>query len=217
MAKSSRKLTIRNVVASYVKIVKPGQKMDNSGMEYSCQLVIPKDHAQVAEVQNAIMDVLNEAFPGENYQSMRKGLRDSDAEGKDGMMENTFFMNVKRPESFGPLAVYNRGGQPITPTNENIFSGCIINAVVSIYSFNTGGSRGVACGIEGVQIVDNVNVQRLDGTVDLGSAFQPLEGDGGAEVESSPFTAEPAAAATPAPTAPAAPAAPAAAPGDMPW
>lgn len=182
MARASRQIKLNKVLIQYCKLVDPGESMDGRSKEYAAQFVIPKDHPQVKEIQEQVGEILREAFPGANYSSMKKGLRDSDAGGQaqnQPHMENTYFINAKKLERFGRPPIYNSLGTPLNEdqiTPSVIFSGCIVNVVLSFYSFDTSGNKGVAVGIEGVQIVDNVNVSRMDGAPDLGAAFGPVEG-----------------------------------------
>lgn len=51
-----------------------------------------------------------------------------------------------------------------------IFGGCVVNAVVRVFAYTRGGN-GITAALNGVQLVDNVNVTRLDGGVSAASAF----------------------------------------------
>jgi hypothetical protein len=44
-----------------------------------------------------------------------------------------------------------------------IFGGCIVNAYVDLYYSAGGANPGVFVGLKGVQLVDNVNVEKLGG------------------------------------------------------
>ena len=82
MARASRQIKLNKVLIQYCKLVDPGESMDGRSKEYAAQFVIPKDHPQVKEIQEQVGEILKEAFPGANYGSMKKGLRDSDAGGQ---------------------------------------------------------------------------------------------------------------------------------------
>jgi hypothetical protein len=181
MARVTKNLQLQNVFGSYVKVVEPGKKFDNTGLEYSMQIIIPKDHPQIDELKDAITDCLKEGFPklsAAQKQSLKKGLRDSDAEGRSeefDYLKNTYFLNAKRPESFGPVPCFDRSARPIVPTHDTLYSGCLLNVSVSIFTFDAAASKGVSCGLNGVQIVDNT-LPRWDGTVAASNMFTALPG-----------------------------------------
>lgn len=181
MARVTKKIKLDNVYGSYVKIVEPGSKFDGNGFEYSMQVVIPKDHPQLDELKKTITEILKEAFPklsAGQKAGLKKGLRDNDEEGRAEdfpYLANTMFINSKRAESFGPVPVFDKAARPIEPTHETLYSGCKVNVILSIFSFDTNASKGISCGLEGIQIVDNT-LERWDGRANPGSMFAALPG-----------------------------------------
>ena len=181
MARVTKKLQLKNVLGSYVKVVEPGKNFDGTKLEYGMQIVIPKDHPQLEELKSAIVSVLKEAFPNltpAQKAALKKGLRDNDEEGHSetfDYLKNTMFINAKRPESFGPVPCFDRAARPMVPTHETVFSGCLMNVSITIFSFNAPASKGVSCGLDGIQIVDN-NRDRWDGQSNANNLFAPLPG-----------------------------------------
>ena len=57
-----------------------------------------------------------------------------------------------------------------------IFGGCLVNAYIRFYGYDESGNRGVGCGLNAVQIIDNVNVTRLDNRKDAAQVFQAIPG-----------------------------------------
>lgn len=172
MAKSRFKL--EKVTLSYVHIIDPRDKMSGEGKEYSCQILLPKKHPQIAQLKKEINALAAEEFKGVKPSALNLAIRDCDAEGKEP--EGHVFLNARRREDYGPPPVYSSRGVPISePTTDQVFSGVLANVVLTLYTFNFSGKKGVTAALEGVQIVDNVNVKRLDGGVDLSKEFTPLD------------------------------------------
>lgn len=181
MARANRDILLKNVTLSYCNLVNTVPKMSGDGREYSVQLIIPKDHKQVAELQTKIKEVAAEAFPDKPIQQLKIMLRDSDAEGygeKNEYQRNTFFANVRRQEKQGMVPVYNRRNERIIAvTEEVLFSGVLASVQLSIYSYDMPTAKGITASINAVQVVDNVNVERLGGNRDTSNVFEALDED----------------------------------------
>ena len=70
----------------------------------------------MAALRKLIEEIKGEAFKDVPYQTLKLAIRDADAENKVDKypyMENCLFMNARRPESFGPVPIFNRAAQPI--------------------------------------------------------------------------------------------------------
>jgi hypothetical protein len=177
MSVASKSIEIKNVVISFVKIYEPVPKMSGTGNEYSLQVIISKDHPQLQELKDAIVAIRDEAFPNTAIPSDCLLLRDSDAEGKGAQyeyMENTFFFNVRRNENQGKVPCAMPDGSLFDANPQIIFSGCIANVWVNLYDYqvfqpgtNRIMKRGVTGALNGVQLVDNVNVVRLGGAAPM--------------------------------------------------
>lgn len=174
MSTSSKTMILENVLISFVKIYEPVPKMSGTGNEYSLQVVMSKDHPQLQELKDTIIQIKNAAFPNHQVPKDCLMLRDSDAEGKGDQyeyMQNTFFFNVRRNENQGAVPCAKPNGELFVPDPQVIFSGCIANVWVNIYDYqifqpgtNRIMKRGVTGALNGVQLVDNVNVTRLGGS-----------------------------------------------------
>jgi len=181
MARSSKKITLKNVRLSYVKVAEPGDKFDGSGKEYSCQVIVDKDSPDYKELIKARNALLKEAFPkvtAGQKASMRMGVRDADEEGRSEeheYLKNCAFFNAKRREDFGPVPCFDRRARPLVPTFDTIFSGMIANVQLTMFTFDTPQSKGVSFGLDAIQVVDNTNVERWDGQSDPAAGFSALE------------------------------------------
>jgi len=196
MARVSKRIKLNNVRISYAKLVEPGDTFDGSGKEYSCQVVMPKTHAQYQELIDCRNSILLDAFPKATKaqkMSMKTLVRDADEEGKSeeqSYLLGCVFFNAKRRESFGPVPVFDRRAAPMVPTNDTIYSGMIANVMLTLYSFDNQQSKGVACGIDGLQVVDNQTAERWDNRTDVSSAFDALDPDDVKNPRSAPVTAD---------------------------
>lgn len=170
MPKVTKNIVLTNIVGSYVNIVEPKKKMNSEELEYSLQIVMPDGHKDLPKLQETIASMLKEAHGDQSIQSY--GLRKQET--ADGV---EWYINARKGVKFGAVPVFSRANVPITPTVDTVFSGCIFNAQLSLYTFEAPGNRGVGAGIIGLQIVDNTNVTRLDGQ-STASAFAALPDDG---------------------------------------
>lgn len=166
MAKVSKIFVLENVVISFVKVHEAQPKMSGEGREYSVQVILPKDHAQTEEFKALIMGIAAEAFPGVTLPVNKRLIRDSDAEGKGAQYEylqNTYFFNLRRNENQGKVPCAMPDGQLFDPNPQVLFSGCVCNVHIGIYDYDFNGSKGITGSLNGIQLVDNVNVERLGG------------------------------------------------------
>lgn len=173
MSTCNKQFLLKNVTASFVKIAEPVMKMSGQGKEYSIQVIMPKDHPQVDDLQKAIVEIAKTAFPGVTLPRDCVLMRDSDAEGKGeafDYMKDTWFFNLRRNERQGPVPCVDAKRIPFVPTEQNLFSGCLINVHIGLFDYsvfqpgtNKIMKRGVSGSLNGIQLIDNVNVTRLGG------------------------------------------------------
>jgi len=179
--KASDTIKLHNVEIGFVHLADPTPKMNNDGMEYSCQVIVPKDHPQIKEVTAVLKAQVDTVFPDVHASKLKICLRDNDAEGNSKKYENlvnTFFFNAKRQVKKGQVPAVNAAAVSINPfTAEAIFSGCIVNIMVNFYTYNHPTSKGIAASVEAIQIVDNVDVVRRDGSPDVSNAFTDISAD----------------------------------------
>lgn len=185
MSKCNIQFELKNVIGSFIKVVEPEADMNSDKKKYSIQAIIPKDHPQLEEFKGAIMKIAKEAFPDFVLPADCRLLRDSDAEGKSAQYEylkNTYFCNLRRNENQGPPPCALPDGSLFTPNNQILFSGCRVNIHIGLYDYtvtkpgsNVVMRRGVTGSLNGLQLVDNVNVERLGGGAPA-PAFGVVEG-----------------------------------------
>jgi len=148
------KVKLNNVRVSYVNVFK-ARGMEGQEPKYSVQVILPKDHPQVKEVNNAILEAGKEKFAklinGNKFPAKLKNpLRDGDEEMEDEpeTYGDAYFFNANNLRR--PLVI-DRDKTPITEDDNIIYSGCYCNVVVDFYAFDVTGNKGVAASLGGVQ------------------------------------------------------------------
>lgn len=163
---------------SYVNVLKP--KEDLSGnLRYGCRVLIPKEdeallksfEAAVHSAKKAGIEKGKFTKAQANGPKFKTPLRDGDVEFKAEIVKSPehkghMFFNCS---SFDPVGIVNVNGSPIT-TSEEIYSGCWARLDLSFYPFNSGGSMGVAVGLNNLLKVKDDD--RLDGRQNAAEAFK---------------------------------------------
>ena len=133
------------------------KSINGGAPKYSVSLIIPKsDTVTVSKIKAAIEAAYEEGQSklkgnGKSVPSLdtlKTPLRDGDAERPDDpVYANSWFMNAnsdKKPKA------WDANGNEIIDSSE-LYSGIYGKAVVNFYTYNTHGSKGIACGFEGLQ------------------------------------------------------------------
>jgi hypothetical protein len=146
--------------ASYANLNDP--KSINGGTpKYSVSIIIPKsDTATLAKINAAIEAAYIE---GESklkgtgktvpaLASLKTPLRDGDAERPDDeAYAHSYFLNANSATAPG---IVDRDRNPILERSE-IYSGIYARFSVNFYAFNSNGNRGIACGLNNVQKLED--------------------------------------------------------------
>lgn len=177
----SKKLILKNVRFSYVRVFEAAPIMDGNTNYYSVSVLIPKtDTLQVNEIKRALKELADEflannpKFKGNLPEDWRNPLTDGDKKGDEGY-EGMFVLNAKRQEKNGKPIVIDRHKQPITD-KEDMYSGSWGTASLSLFSyFKSANSCGVGVGLNGIQKV--VDDDRLDG----GASVNDFDDEGGSD------------------------------------
>jgi len=174
-------LEIRDAVISYPHLFTPrpvgGPGQQQSEPKFSASFILPQVTPEEREVWWAIyLEAVNRTWPQGDYPKDSAGRPDFERS------KDCFKLSPKLQESLGvkyPGALFcaagsakNRppavgiGGFRAVPEQESqIFGGCIVNAVVRVYCYKNQ-ANGITAALNGVVLVDNLNVERLDGGVD---------------------------------------------------
>lgn len=177
----SKKLILKNVRFSYVRVFEAVPIMDGNTNYYSVSILIPKtDTKQVNEIKRALKELADEflvnnpKFKGNLPEDWWNPLQDGDKKGDAGY-DGMFVLNAKRQEKNGKPIVIDKHKQPIT-VKEDMYSGSWGTASINLYTFfKTVSKCGVGVGLNGIQKVTDDD--RLDG----GASVNDFEDEGGSD------------------------------------
>jgi len=168
----SQELILKNAIISYPNLFVAQQINHQGDPKFSATFILPADFdwaaANVA-IEDAIAAAKAVGKLPATATSTNIKIPWQDATG-DG------FPGQWLAKSYGDRMpqVVDQSVQPIIDQNL-IFAGCIVNAYVKLVGYNQNGG-GVSVRLNGVQIVQNTNVARLDNVKDVKDVFQPVAG-----------------------------------------
>ena len=151
-------ITGPNTRWSYANVWEP--KAINGGTpKYSISLIIPKsDTVTVAKIKAAIEAAYQEgqAKLKGNAKSVpalsliKNPLRDGDVERPDDpAYADSYFINANSATAPG---IVDADRNPVL-TRSDVYSGVYGRASISFYAFNSNGNRGIACGLNNLQLL----------------------------------------------------------------
>lgn len=178
----SKKLILKNVRFSYVRVFEAAPIMDGNTNYYSVSVLIPKsDTKQVNEIKKALKALADEflannpKLKGVLPEGWRNPLTDGDKKGDEGYAD-MWVLNAKRQEKNGAPIVIDKYKQPIT-VKEDMYSGAWGTASLGLFTyFKSATSCGVGVGLNGIQKVTDDD--RLDGGASVND-FDYEGGEGG--------------------------------------
>lgn len=172
-------MIIKNVRLSYLTVFEPrlaDPKDPTSKMRYSVSLIIPKDHPQVDQIKDAINEAASKKFGDKAASIMKKKptMRDGDEVREDDpVYSGSYFIgaaSTRKPQ------VVDKKLNVITDESE-AFSGCYGNVSVNFYGYDVDMSKGVACGLNNIQITRNDGDLRLGGAPNATDEFDVEDDD----------------------------------------
>lgn len=151
-------ITGPNTRFSYVNAWEP--KSINGGTpKYSVSLIIPKDDTTtVKKIKDAIKAAYEEGeskLKGTSksvpkLEAIKTPLRDGDVERPDDeAYRNAYFINANATQA---PEIVDADLNPVL-TRSEVYSGVYGRASISLYAFNTNGNRGIACGLNNLQVL----------------------------------------------------------------
>ena len=155
---TSDRLTISNVRASFVSVHQP-KKFSKSDPDdegrYKVSLLLdpsdPDDQAQIDLIESTAAEVEKEAAFDRPLPGNRKcfGLADQDGYAYDGWA-GMFYFNASDTEQPG---VYGRDGRPLAEESGKPYSGCYVNAIVTLWVMDNKWGKRINANLLGVQFV----------------------------------------------------------------
>ena len=151
-------ITGPNTRWSYANVLEP-KSINGSAPKYSISLIIPKtDTITIEKIKAAIKAAYTE---GENklkgngktvppLSVLKTPLRDGDKERPDDeAYKGCWFINANSATAPG---IVDADRQPILDTSE-VYSGVYGRASINFYAFNSNGNKGIACGLNNLQLI----------------------------------------------------------------
>lgn len=158
LATPTKVITGKNTRWSYASVWEP--KSINGGTpKYSVSLIVPKsDKATLQKIKAAIEAAYKEgetklkgngkSIP--SLESLKTPLRDGDIDRPDdSAYENTYFINANSTTAPG---IVDADCNPVLNRSE-VYSGVYGRASITFYAFNSNGNRGIACGLQNLQLI----------------------------------------------------------------
>lgn len=163
------KVVTGKVRFSYANVFQPKASVEGGTPKYSVSIIIPKsDKETVAKLQKAFEDTKAAAasfFGGTVPKGLKGGLRDGDEEKDDAAYAGCYFINANSAQKPG---VVDADLNPILDPNE-FYSGCYGRASITFYPYNAQGSKGIACGLNNVQKMEDG--EKLGGSTSAAADF----------------------------------------------
>ena len=154
---ASTKVITGTVRFSYEHVFEPTAMQEGQEPKYNICLLIPKDDEKtIAKINAAIelaiangMDKVGKN--GKVAPGIKMPLRDGDTEREEEAFEGHYFVNAS--SKLKPQIV-DADLNPIMSRDE-FYSGCYGRASINFYAFNVSGNRGIACGLNNLQKLED--------------------------------------------------------------
>lgn len=145
------KVVTGNVRFSYANVFQPKAAMEGGTPKFSVSIIIPKsDTDTISRLQKAFDETKAASaalFGGTVPKTLKGGLRDGDAEKDDPVYAGSYFINANSAQKPG---LVDADLNPIISADD-FYSGCYGRASVTFYPYNAQGSKGIACGLNNIQ------------------------------------------------------------------
>lgn len=142
--------------ASYAQVFTP-QSMNGGEPKYSISMLIPKSdtatlNAIYAEIERVKNEAIQTTFQGKVPPQLQMPIHDGDGLRPSGepFGEECKGHMVLRASSRNKPSVVDMNVQPIIDPNQ-FYSGCYARATVNFYAYNQNGNRGIGCGLNNIQ------------------------------------------------------------------
>lgn len=160
-----KKLVLIPALGSYVTVFKP-RAFEQGEPKFSIVLLWEKSEKEkLKALTQSIVEVATQAFGANALELLKAGklknpLRDGDLDKPgDTLYKGKLFLTASANADRQP-GVVDKSLQPVFEDSE-CYSGCTFRASVALFSFDTKGNKGVAVGLNNLQVI--AKGPRLDG------------------------------------------------------
>lgn len=175
---TTTKVITGKVRFGYVHAFEPQAMEGSDRAKYSVSIIIPKSDTKTLDkikrgIEAAIATGLGK-FGGKKPANLKLPLRDGDLERPDDeVYAGHYFLSAN---SDNKPQVVDRDLNPILDRDE-FYSGCYGRASINFYAFNTNGNKGIACGLNNLQKLEDG--ERLSGgsTAEEDFGSEPFDDD----------------------------------------
>lgn len=146
------KVITNTVRLSYANVWQ-AKSINGGAPKFSTSILIPKSDTKTIEsIERAVDLAIEEGiykFGGEKPEKalLKLPLRDGDVERDDEAYKGCYFLNAN---SATPPQIVDKNVQPILDHSQ-VYSGVYARVSINFYPFNSGGNKGVACGLGNIQ------------------------------------------------------------------
>ncbi len=171
------KVITGKVRASYAHIFEPHSMQEGQDAKYSVSLIIPKSDTSTIEAIEKAIEEAKEAgkatkFGGKIPANLKTPLRDGDTEkDDDANYQDAYFINASSNQAPG---IVDQNKIRLTDPG-TVVSGDYIRASVNLFPFNTKGNKGIAVGLNNIQLVEKG--EPLGGASSAEDDFDELDTD----------------------------------------
>jgi hypothetical protein len=187
---TERSAIIEKCVISYPhlfearRVGKPGQQ--TGAPRFSADFYLPRDLGEADLIalegiyENAVRlkfsdpDSRPATIPemGVTGVQYRTPFKDATSGGKTPQFAGRYRLSAGASEKDPPVVLIETGPSMYEKLTDQtqIFGGCIVNVHVEFFGYSTG-NNGVSCSLQGVQLVDNQDIERLDNRISSADAF----------------------------------------------
>lgn len=156
----SIKMTTGLVRLSYAHLFQPAE--DLSGHEkYSASLIIPKGSNTVSIYKDHVKTLLADPEAKAILKNL-SGVDDGDEKRPDDdAYAKAYYVNAKANTDHRPKILDRDRNEIVDP--EEVYSGCYVQAVLTLYVYNTSGNKGIGVSLNAIRKIKDGD--RLAGTV----------------------------------------------------
>ena len=147
-----QKFQLKEVRLSFNALFEPQDFNGNQDFAFNAKLLIEKGSPQHKQIEQALLEVAEEVFPGKGKQVIDK-IKDDPAQYCLQPYDDQYVsLATKRKAKAGRPVVVDQNRNPLAEGDGKPYSGCYVNVLVRPWAMGGKGNKyWVRCGLEGVQ------------------------------------------------------------------